>query len=43
MTTWRSAVPLPMQRPSGAGWLRVAWRGAVLGTVVYGGLLVLRG
>ncbi|MBK5947416.1 1-acyl-sn-glycerol-3-phosphate acyltransferase [Rhodobacter veldkampii DSM 11550] len=41
MTTWRSAVPLPMQRPSGAGWLRVAWRGAVLGTVVYGGLLVL--
>ncbi|MFZ5961769.1 lysophospholipid acyltransferase family protein [Thalassococcus sp. BH17M4-6] len=41
MTTWTGA-PEPEERPPGlAGWLRILLRGAVLGTVVFGGLAVL--
>jgi 1-acyl-sn-glycerol-3-phosphate acyltransferase len=39
--TWDSEVP-PPRAPLGPGdWLRVMWRGAVLGTVVFGGLALL--
>jgi 1-acyl-sn-glycerol-3-phosphate acyltransferase len=39
--TWDEEVP-PPRAPLGPGdWLRVIWRGAVLGTVVFGGLALL--
>ncbi|NEX48326.1 lysophospholipid acyltransferase family protein [Pseudotabrizicola algicola] len=38
--TWRSDRPLPMAI-TGAGWLRLVWRGLVMGGVTYGGLVLL--
>lgn len=40
MTGWKEDEP-PLPRPGGAGWLRVALRGGVLGLVTYGGLALL--
>jgi 1-acyl-sn-glycerol-3-phosphate acyltransferase len=40
MTTWREAPPLRL-RIGPLGWLRVGWRGGLIGSVTYGGLLVL--
>lgn len=39
--TWDSDEPIETERISAPGWLRVILRGLVLGTVVFGGLLVL--
>lgn len=39
--TWDSDEPIETERISVPGWLRVILRGLVLGTVVFGGLLVL--
>ncbi len=39
--TWDSDEPIETERISVLGWLRVILRGLVLGTVVFGGLLVL--
>jgi lyso-ornithine lipid O-acyltransferase len=38
--SWQTA-PLPRFRFGALGWLRVLWRGALIGTVAYGGLMVL--
>ena len=40
MSDWKSAAP-PQVRIGPAGWFRALGRGAVLGLVVYGGLVVL--
>jgi lyso-ornithine lipid O-acyltransferase len=40
MTGWESAPPPPF-RFGPLGWLRVLWRGAVIGSVTYGGLMLL--
>lgn len=40
MSDWLQARPVN-PRITGAGWLRVVWRGAVLGLLTYGGLVVL--
>ena len=41
MTPWDNG-ERPVQNPFGvAGWLRVIWRGAVLGCVTFGGLILL--
>ncbi len=40
-TTWQSAKPPPPLRVSPVGWLRVLWRGGLLGIVVFGGLLLM--
>ncbi len=39
--TWTSDVPPPEMRISADGWLRVAWKGAAVGIVTFGCLLVL--
>lgn len=41
MTPWDSAEPEPEPPIGAGGWARIALRGSVLGTVVYGGLAVL--
>lgn len=40
MTPWQD-VPPPRLRITPLGWLRVLWRGTLIGTLTYGGLLVL--
>ena len=40
MSSWREAPP-PRLRIGPLGWLRVGWRGGLIGSVTYGGLLVL--
>lgn len=40
MTGWEH-VPPPPQRIGPGGWVRVLWRGTLIGSVTYGGLLVL--
>ena len=40
MTGWNDAAP-PRFRVGPLGWLRVLWRGALLGVLTYGGLVVL--
>ncbi len=40
MSDWLTSEPV-MPRVSALGWVRVLWRGGVLGLVTYGGLLVL--
>ncbi|WP_372885802.1 lysophospholipid acyltransferase family protein, partial [Shimia sp.] len=41
-STWRSKQDEPAEHPiTAAGWLRVAWRGTVLGTIVFSGLGLL--
>lgn len=40
MTRWQD-VPPPSLRITPLGWLRVLWRGLLIGTFTYGGLLVL--
>ncbi|WP_103258896.1 lysophospholipid acyltransferase family protein [Tabrizicola aquatica] len=40
MSGWKDAPPPPL-RIGPLGWLRVLWRGAVIGLATYGGLLVL--
>lgn len=40
MTGWNEA-PAPRFRVGLMGWLRVAWRGGLLGSLTYGGLMVL--
>ncbi|MBN8631998.1 MAG: 1-acyl-sn-glycerol-3-phosphate acyltransferase [Rhodobacterales bacterium] len=40
MTAWQD-VPPPRQRITPLGWLRVLWRGALIGALTYGGLLLL--
>ena len=40
MSDWQTAAPPPL-RITPAGWLRVLWRGALLSTLTYGGLVVL--
>jgi len=40
MTGWEHVAP-PPQRVGPAGWVRVLWRGTLIGSVTYGGLLVL--
>lgn len=40
MSDWQTAAPPPLRIPP-AGWLRVLWRGALLGILTYGGLVVL--
>ena len=40
MTGWEDAPPPPFQITP-LGWLRVLWRGALLGAFIYGGLVVL--
>lgn len=40
MTGWQT-VPPPRERITPLGWLRVLWRGLLIGTFTYGGLLVL--
>ena len=39
--TWRAAPPPPAARIGPLGWLRVGWRGGLLGGLVFGGLAVL--
>ena len=39
--TWISDEAPVVPRPAGADWLRVVWRGALLGLVTFGGLLLL--
>ena len=41
MSTWDAATPPPEPKIGPAGWARIAARGTVLGTVVYGGLVLL--
>lgn len=41
MSTWDAATPPPEPKIGPAGWARIAVRGTVLGTVVYGGLVLL--
>jgi len=41
MSTWDAATPPPEPKIGAAGWARIAVRGTVLGTVVYGGLMLL--
>lgn len=40
MTAWQDAAPPPL-RVTATGWLRVLWRGGLIGALTYGGLLVL--
>jgi 1-acyl-sn-glycerol-3-phosphate acyltransferase len=40
MTAWQDVPPPPLHITP-LGWLRVLWRGALVGTVTYGGLMVL--
>ena len=40
MTAWQD-VPPPRLRITPFGWLRVLWRGGMIGILTYGGLLVL--
>ncbi|MFN3992070.1 MAG: lysophospholipid acyltransferase family protein [Tabrizicola flagellatus] len=40
MSDWQTAAPPPL-RITPAGWLRVLWRGTLLGALTYGGLVVL--
>lgn len=40
MTAW-SEVPPPVRRVGPGGWLRVLWRGTLIGSLTYGGLVVL--
>lgn len=40
MTGWQT-VPPPRERIAPLGWLRILWRGGLIGTLTYGGLLVL--
>lgn len=40
MTAWQD-VPSPALRITPLGWLRVLWRGGLIGALTYGGLLVL--
>lgn len=39
--TWTSDVPPPEARIDAAGWARVVWKAAVIGTVTFGGLALL--
>lgn len=40
MTAWQDVPPPPL-RVTPLGWLRVLWRGSLIGALTYGGLLVL--
>jgi 1-acyl-sn-glycerol-3-phosphate acyltransferase len=40
MTGWETAPPPPWRLGPG-GWLRIAWRGSLIGSATYGGLIVL--
>lgn len=40
MSNWKDAPPPPL-RITPLGWLRVLWRGALVGSVTYGGLVLL--
>ncbi len=39
--TWYGDGDMPLAGPRGLAWLRVAWKGALIGTLTFGGLAVL--